>query len=226
MRIVIAMCSIFLLFPSCKVQPPQAPLVQTVAVLLFDSESNELDAPDIMQRLVYLALQPSEYRVLDIKETNQKLNQIGFMEGGQLAAIDPVKLGREFGVQAFMFGNVESFGYVNIGVYASRKVNLELKLVDTTTGETLWENSGRASTAKVAADKDDIGKNFAEGLADQAVDKLLKTPLEEEAKLATMRALSSLPGFSFAGFAHDEQTPGQVKQGSKDVLKKLIRRKQ
>src|SRR5262245_43602075 len=106
------LAAVFLL-TSCKVEPPKPPLVQTMAILPFDNESNDVDAADIMQRLTYLALKPSVYQVLDIEMVNKKLADVGIVDGGQLAAVDPVKLGKDLGVQALMFGYVESFSYTN-----------------------------------------------------------------------------------------------------------------
>jgi len=212
-----------LFFLGCKRPPPSSPLpIETTAILLFDSESNDVDAPDIMQRLVYLALKNSPYRVLDMDETNAKLNKMGFVDGGQLAAINNTKLGQELGVQGLLFGNVESFGYTNVGVYVGRKVNLELRLVDVATGETLWEGEGKASKSKFAFNKEDIQENFTKGLADQLVDKMFKSTLEEEARMATKKALRSLPGFRFAGFARDEKTQGKGIRRTKRTLKKAI----
>lgn len=206
----------------CKVKPPQPPLVETIAILPFDSESNNIDAPDLMQRYVFLAMVGSAYQVRPIKETNEFLKEKGIQEGGQLRALDPVKLGKDLGVHALLFGNVESFGYTNIGVYVSRKVVLELKLVDATTGETLWENVGKMINRKIALDEENIKKNFAKGLADQLTDKLFDNPLEEESKWATRRALLTLPGYRFKGFAKDEKSPNAVKKGTQKVIKQVI----
>jgi hypothetical protein len=103
-------------------------------------------------------------------------------------------------VQGLLYGYVESFGYTNIGFYVERKVRLGLKLVDGQTGQTLWENTQTAAERKVAFDKKEAGDNFVKGLGDQLTDKLFKSPLEEEAKLATIKTLSTLPGFRFNGF--------------------------
>jgi len=213
------------LLPACQVPVPKPPLVETVAILMFDSESTDVDAPEIMQRLVFLALKPSPYRVIELEETNNILIKAGIKEGGQLPVIDPVRLGKDLGVQALMYGNVESFGYLNVGFYVSRKVTLELKLVDASTGETIWENDGTGATRKIAIDKDEIKRNFTKGLADQMVDKLFKTPLEAEAKMAARKALRSLPGYRFKGFAKDKQTPSQAKKDFKRTTKEIIRQR-
>lgn len=199
----------------------KAPVVESVAILPFDNESNELDAPEILQRLVYLALKRSPYAVQDVESTNAFLREkAGIVDGGQLAALDPQKLGSDLGVQALLFGNVESFGYTNIGVYVSRKVRLELKMVDAATGATLWEHAATGATRRIALNEEQIKENFALGLADQLVDKLFDSPLEPEARQATISTLRTLPGFRFAGFFSDDAAA--AKRGLKRGLKRAI----
>lgn len=217
--------SVVLFAPGCKVEPPKPQLIQTVAVLPFDNESNDVNAADIMQRFVYLALKPSVYQVRDIKEVNSFLENVGIVDGGQLPAVDPVKLGKDLGVQALMYGYVENFGYLNIGYYVQRKVTLGLKLVDVSNGATLWENTATGVTRQVHLDEKEAKRALVKGLADQLADKLFNSPLEEEAKVATIKTLRTLPGFYFSGFAADEQTPNALKTTSKGVLKDIIKNK-
>ena len=141
-----------LVLAGCKAKPTLPPLVETVAVLPFDNESNDVDAADIMQRYVYLALKNSVYRVSDVQTVNDKLKEAGISEGGQLGALDPVKIGQDLGVQGLLYGYVESFGYLNIGFYTQKKVTLQLKMVDAATGATLWENSQTGATRNMTLD--------------------------------------------------------------------------
>jgi hypothetical protein len=210
----------------CVPPPTQtAPLVETIAILPFDNESNDLNAPDIMQQLVSMALQNSPYRISDIQAVNDKLASVGIVDGGQLPAVDPVKLGKDLGVQALLYGNVESFNYTNIGFYMQRKVNLELKLVDVATGNTLWENNGSHAARQVHLDKNEAGRAFAKGLAEQTVEKLFNSPLEEEAKLATIQALRKLPGFQFSGFHEGGRLKGAKNSNIKNAIRTGIKNK-
>jgi len=204
------MAPFLLAVTACKVPPPKPPLVQTLAILLFDSEANNVDAPAIMQKLVYEALQGTAYQLADFDMVNKKLNDNGIVDGGQLAAADPVKIGKDMGVQGLVYGNVASFGYANIGFYSQRKVELELKVVDVGTGQTLWENTGSGVTRQVALNKADAQRNLAAGLADQLVDKAMKNPLAEESRLATLQTLRTLPGFSFHGWKQTNSGKAQT----------------
>lgn len=218
---LVAFC---LVLAGCKIEPPKPPLVQTVAVLPFDSEANNINAPDIMQKLVYEALKGCAYQVSDLEAVNKKLAEAGIVDGGQLAIADPVKLGKDLGVQGLLYGNVASFGYTNIGFYSQRKVSLELKMVDVGTGQTLWENTGNGVTRNVTLDSEQAKKNFTGQLAQQAIEKALKNPLAEESRLATLQALRTLPGFSFHGFESDKKGSNQFRSGSEGILKSLIKK--
>lgn len=206
----------------CKVEPPKPPLVETLAVLPFDNESNDLDAPDILQKLVQAALQKSPYKLMDLDAVNGKLAAVGIIDGGQLAIVDPVKLGKDLGVHGLVFGYVESFDYINIGFYLQRKVKLSLRVVDVQTGATLWENTGTGSRPQIFLNKDDAKKAFLEGVAEQTIEKIAKSPLEEEAKTAVMNVLRTLPGFVFYGFGEPSSVNKIFKRGSKDLLKGSI----
>lgn len=208
--------------PACKPPaPPKPPLVESVAVLPFDNESNELNAPDIMQDYVYRALLNSPYRPLDIKQINDKLAAVGIVDGGQLAAVDPVKLGKDLGVQALIYGIVNDFGYTNIGYYTSRKVAIDLKMVSVDNGDTIWEGSGTAASRNLTLDSREAKRNLAVGLAQQAIDKATKHPLDKESRDAAVKALASLPGYRFCGFTGAAANPA-IEIGGR-VVKKTYR---
>jgi len=212
---------------SCKVEPPKPPLLQTLAVLPFNNASNDINAPEILQRATYLALKKSAYETSDIEITNQKLIEAGIRDGGQLPVIDPTKLGKDLGVQGLVYGSVESFGYVNIGYFVQRKVTVELKVVDVATGQTLWERTGNGATRNFTLDSKEAQENLAKGLLDQVVDKVFQSPLENEARIATIDALRTLPGFVFNGFAEDDKSKNKnAREAGTGITKTLLQLKQ
>jgi len=214
-------------FSSCvKVEPPRPPLVETVAVLMFDNESNDLNAPEVLQEYVYRALLRSPYRPVDIKVVNDKLISVGILDGGQLAAVDPVKLGKDLGVHALVFGNVETYGYTNIGYFTSRKVTVELQMVSVDNGQVIWEGSGTGADRNVTLDPAEAKRNLAAGLAQQVIDKATKSVLDPESRQAVAHALSSLPGFKFNGFEGAKEKPNiRVDQNPHGTTKTFRRQK-
>lgn len=213
-----AAAAALLALAGCAPIPTGPPLVETVAVLMFDNESNELNAPDILQKYTTLALQKSPYRPLEMKTVNEFLEKAGIVDGGQLGIVDPVRLGKDLGVHALIFGNVESFDYTNVGYYASRKVTVELKMVDVTTGSVLWEHSGTGATRKLTIDSEQAKRNLAEGLGRQAIEKIAKAPLDDESRMAVIDALKTLPGYRYCGFAEDTDLSKGQAVGRKVLL--------
>lgn len=223
MRRAAAIMAVSAALVACSVPAPKPALVKTVAVLPFENMSNDLNAPDRLQQLVYLALKPSVYEVRSIDETNARLGEFGIKDGGQLPVLDPVKIAQDLGVQGLLYGSVENFGYTNLlGYYQSRKVTLSLRFVDGTTGSTLWEKTATGSTTEVNIDQKKAEEAFARGLAQQLADKALKLPLEPEARQAVVKALSTLPGFSFTGFAEDGSAGRRTAQ---DILNNVLKKK-
>jgi hypothetical protein len=199
--------------------------IQSLAVLPFDNESNDLNAAEILQKAVYLALKTTSYQVSDMEATNEKLASVGIVDGGQLVIIDPVKLGKDLGVQALLFGYVENFNYTNVGFFLQKKVDLQLKLVEVATGQTLWENNGTGSTMEFYGDKDKAKAALAKGLAEQWVEKLLKTPLEAEVNSAVVQALRTLPGFNPRNFVINNSLTRPEKGKFQDTFKEIIKKK-
>jgi hypothetical protein len=76
----------------------------------------------------------------------------------------------------------------------------------------------------LAKDQQEAQKELAKGLADQLAEKMLKTPLDEESRLAVIKTLRTLPGFSFSGFAKDDQT-NSLRDATRDILRDQIKRK-
>jgi hypothetical protein len=173
-----------------------------------------------------LALKKSSYTVVDMDETNAKLKEAGIIDGGQLPVLDPIKLGKDLGVHGLVYGCVENFSYTNVGFYVQRKVSLELKVVDVATAQTLWERTGSGATRSVTFDAKQAQDNLAQGLLDQLIDKIFQTPLENEARIATIDALRTLPGFVFNGFAEDAKSKDKLqRENGSNVSKTLFLKK-
>lgn len=210
-----------LLLSSCvKVEPPKPIDIRTIAILPFDNESNDLNAPDIMQQLVFDAMKNSVYEVRPLKEVNDFLESKGIVDGGQLAIVDPKKLGPDLNVQGLMYGYVENFNYVNVGYYMERKVTLNLALIDVKTGAVLWENTNTSATRALTLDQKEATAAFAAGLANQFIDKLFKKPLQKEAVAAAFETLRSLPGMTFTGLQDDANAAKALEFGKNLFMRK------
>jgi hypothetical protein len=164
-----------------------------VAVLPITNESNDLDGPIFVRKLLHGGLAARGFQVLPLDQIDAQLKEQGFTDGGQLRATTPQKIGEWTGADTLLYSTLENFDYLNVGFYAQRRVTLVSKLVDTKTGERLWEAERGASTRAVATNKKQAERLFAAQLAVKAVEKMTHVPLQPESRLAVDRLLVTLP---------------------------------
>lgn len=125
--------------------PPRhtAPFPKRIALLPMGNMSLDVTAPDLMRNLVDSDLSAGDLDLVPLREVDEKLRTIGITEGGQLGSAAPQKLGALLGADGLLYGDIEEFKGVNVGVYVNRIVDVKLWLVDAQTGTKLWESSRR-----------------------------------------------------------------------------------
>jgi hypothetical protein len=118
---------------------PSNPL-KRVAVLPLRNDTNDVDGPDVMRKKMVKALENHSYVVKDLKETDQILrDRMGITLGGQLALTTAQKLGEELEVEGVLYGTLLDFDESTLGAVSVKKVRGKFKLVNTATGQVMWE---------------------------------------------------------------------------------------
>jgi hypothetical protein len=164
-----------------------------VAILPMVNESNDLDGPIFVRKLIQGGMLVRGFQVLPPTDVDAQLKTQGFTDGGQLRATTPQKIGEWTGADTLLYSTLEDFNYINIGFYAQRQVKVLAQLVDAKTGERLWESEREGTTRVVVADKKEAERQFAVQLAVKAVEKMTHLPLQAESRMAVERILSTLP---------------------------------
>ncbi len=126
---------------------PHAPLptdpsnpLKRVAVLPMKNDTTDVDGPDVVRQKMAEALTKRSYVVMDIKESDQILrDRMGINLGGQLELTTPQKLGETLGVEGVLYGTLMDFDETTTGLYNAKKVRGMFKIVNTATGQTVWE---------------------------------------------------------------------------------------
>ena len=118
---------------------PHLGSVGRIAVLPTANETNDLDGPVFVRQLIYDHLAQRGAALVPIAKVDETLNANGFTDGGQLRAAKPEDMGQWLGVDTLFYVTLADFGYINVGFYFQRKVNIVGRLVDAKTGERLWE---------------------------------------------------------------------------------------
>lgn len=165
----------------------QAP--DLVAILPPESHAVSMAAPDTFRRVTATALVALGYLPMVSPAQEATLQRMGLTDGGQLRAFKAKDIAARLKVDGLVYGEVEEFKDVNIGVYRNRKVKGQLSLVSSG-GEMAWKVSGHASNKKVTSA---IAQSLVEGLATSLVEKILKIHLLEEASLAAFMMQQKIP---------------------------------
>ncbi|MBI4064213.1 MAG: DUF799 family lipoprotein [Elusimicrobia bacterium] len=161
---------------------PQVFFPSVVAVLPFHNYTNDLQGPDVTRSLLEISLNRHGYRMIDAKTVNSRLKEMGITDGGQLGGVRSKELGAKLGADGLLYGDLLEFKNVNLGVFANRKVELKLKLVDAKTGDIVWEKKREKSHKKFAAKKPQVKKILVEGYAEKVMENIRRSPLREESE--------------------------------------------
>ncbi len=114
--------------------------VQKVALLPLKNDTSDVDGPELMRKKMSDMLYEHAYVVMDTRESDQILrDRMGITLGGQLDMTTAQKLGEELGVQGVLYGTLMDFGETTTGFYNVRKVRATFKLVNTVTGQPVWQ---------------------------------------------------------------------------------------
>lgn len=171
----------------------EVPPLQRVAVLPMANETNDLDGPVFVRKLIQEALAARGLALVPLDQIDAILKDNGFTDGGQLRAAAPADLGKWLSADTLLYTSLVEFNYINVGFYWQRKVELVGRLVRAETGERLWETQRGWATRWVETSEKKAKDAFARQLAIQAVEKMTKMPLGPESREAVRRLLDTIP---------------------------------
>lgn len=166
---------------------------QTLALLPMSNQTNDMDGPEVVRQFMFNLLPRRGYHSIPLETIDAVLRENGITDGGQLRSITHEKLGKILGVEAVMYGELIEFGDLNIGFYQKKTVQANFKMVDTATGQPLWEDERKVSKKEFALSVDAAKKAFAKGLAKKAIGKMLNFHLKAEARECVRKIVSTLP---------------------------------
>lgn len=231
----VVLCVSALLFTGCHIPPPVYPTdpnnpLKRVAVLPMKNDTNDVGGPDMVRSKMAEALKNRSYVVKDIKETDQILrDRMGITLGGQLSLTTAQKLGEALGVEGVLYGILMDFDETTLGAINVKKVRGKFKLVNTMTGQTVWQGGlgvrremrmqgtggAIASVVSKVSDRDkevpwvnlpptttgsdNLTKSFAIGLGTKLLSKAFGNHLSYESEELARRVTYNLPWGPGAG---------------------------
>jgi len=167
---------------------------ETLAVLPFTNETNDIEAPDLVRKFLIEILPQHGYAFSNSETTDSILKEkFGITDGGQLGVATPQELGAALSADGLLYGNILSFQDLPLGFVRKRTVKIYLKIVDSKTGTLLWEDQKGWNNPEFHLDSDGSGRALAEQVFDRQKRRLKGTFLREETLIALERALKSLP---------------------------------
>lgn len=164
---------------------------EKIAVLPFNNQSVDMDAPVIMRYLFNKRLSAVGYNTITFNEIDEKLREMGITDAGQLPTTTPKELGEKLNVDGLVYGDVIEFKYTTLGFYYARTVQANFKLFDSKDEKLLWEDERKVS--KKEFEFREIGKAFASQLVEKTLDKALRSPLKEESNGVVNLSIMTLP---------------------------------
>lgn len=166
-----------------------------VAVMPFANESNSLEGPVMIRKLVWQALKDGGYQVQPLEETDEMLRAHGFTDGGQLTQADAAQLAEWLKVDLLFYGTIEKFDRIPLGIAYSRTVAGTLRIWDRELKTDVWSASepvhsdGVLNHVKPA----EIALALVVQLTYAAIEQILRRPLGAESVAFVDANLGTLP---------------------------------
>jgi len=160
-------------------------------VLPLSDDTNSVDGPDQVRRLIYETLRTGGYAVVPLEEVDASLREQGFSQGGQLRTIEPDQIAQWLGAELVLFGHLDTFEAVMLGAYHRRAVGGNLSLWDSKTHASAFSAKETVSVESASLKK--VGERLASQLAKGLWERMRGKPLAYESQLYVHRSLESLP---------------------------------
>lgn len=151
-----------------------------VVVLPFTDNSVSIDGPESIRLLIAALLKDGGYQVTPIKDSDEKLKDHGISDGAHLQTVKTKDVAQWVDADWLIFGDIDEFNEVNVGVYVKRSVHGTLSFWNRRTENTFYssaipvENQGFPSSTKM------IVANFLSNLGKTWLEHASKKPLQAE----------------------------------------------
>jgi polysaccharide biosynthesis protein PelC len=166
---------------STKYVHPNADLgaITKVAVLPFENLTSERAAADKVQKIFYLEL--LTLQVFDVAEPGQVAKTLrggGVTSTEALGLSDLQRIGKELGVDGLFVGSVVDYADTRTGTTPTPEVTIEVRLVETQSGSTIWSTSHTRAGAGVSTRLFGLGGESLTEAARKVVRRELATLLK------------------------------------------------
>jgi TolB-like protein len=154
--------------------------IHKVAVLPFENLTNDRTAGEKLQKVFLTEL--LALGVFDVVEPGQVIRELKAMRLDSLDAVGPAevkRLGEALKADGFFFGSVVDFSETRSGSTATPQVTVQLRLVEATSGVTVWSAGRTRSGATASARLFGIGGDSLTEAARELMRQELSTLLQK-----------------------------------------------
>lgn len=125
--------------------------IEKVAVLPFENLTEERSASDKVQKIFQMELLALDvFEVAEPGQVTKVLRGSGITSPEALGEKDIQKLGQDLGAQALFVGTVVDYAETRTGSTPTPEVTIQVRLVETQTGATIWSTSHTRAGAGVS----------------------------------------------------------------------------
>ena len=153
--------------------------IKSVAVLPFDSLAQDRTSGDKVQKIFYLELLSLD--VFEVAEPGQVTKVMRTGAGSTPDALGPAdyqKIGKDLGVDALFAGSVVDFAEGRSGSTPTPEITIQLRLIETHSGTTIWSVGQTRSGAGVSTRLFGVGGESLSEAARRVVRRELATLLK------------------------------------------------
>jgi curli biogenesis system outer membrane secretion channel CsgG len=123
--------------------------IRKVAILPFETLTQDRSVADKVQKILTIEiLSLGAFEVVEPGQVQKVLREQRIENAAAMAPAEIKQIGAALGVQALLFGSVVDFGESRVGTNPAPEVTIQLRLVETQSGLTLWSASHTRAGAK------------------------------------------------------------------------------
>lgn len=220
MNNLIIPCGIIIILVSCsgtRVKKERSRLQDNsvVALLPFDNETVDLEGSEKVRNMLHHELVKKGWKLLPLENVDKKLLGIGISDGGQLPAVSLETLKEACSADIFIYGTLVEYSMLSIGVLTKREVEIELTMVDASSGNTLWQETGTCINTKSGIDAAaSLGLGLAGKIASSVKDGVKKMVPDKIPGVKHVKKASDLM---------DEVTNFDLRDETRDAIRQLMK---
>lgn len=220
MNNLFVLCGIIIALISCsgtQVKKENSGLKDTsvVALLPFDNETVDLEGSEKVRNMLHRELVKKGWKLLSLENIDKKLLGIGISDGGQLPAVSLETLKEACSADILIYGVLMEYSMTSIGVLTKREVEVELKMVDAASGNTLWQETGACINSEAGVDAvASLGLGLAGKIASSIKDGVKKIIPDKTPGGTQVKKASDLM---------DEVTNFDLRNETRDAIRQLMK---